>query len=90
MTQEAREIQILAQVIADATVAGDLSSKSLAITLHKKGYRLVPELKVLTEEDIDQLEVPPNQLWNYKAYIRSAAQAQLDSIKKQIEEANYG
>jgi len=89
MTQEAREKQKLAQVIADATVAGDLSSKSLAITLHNKGYRLVPELKMLTDGEIGAIggftDSCGGKMYTcYYPYL----QAQLDSIKKQIEEVN--
>jgi hypothetical protein len=46
------EIQKLAEEIVEATKAGNVSSKDLAIWLYKAGSRLPVELTVLSEKEI--------------------------------------
>ena len=48
--EKEKEIKKMAEDIAEATVAGAASSKSLAIVLYDDGYRLLPPAPELREE----------------------------------------
>lgn len=54
-------IEKLARAIVDFTILGHVSSKSLAVDLIDAGYRLVPELKIMDEEETRRKAVEARQ-----------------------------
>lgn len=89
--QEARER--LWQIICDSCYGlTAIQIDFITDKLIERHYCFIPELKVLTDEEIAQTTGHTLNYFHYaKEYVgkfRQVAQAQVDSINKQIEEVN--